>query len=233
MITEDIEQRSLDWYRQRMGYITGSRVGELMKSGRKKDDVFSQTAKAYIYQLAGERLFNKSILYSDDSYSVYLDATVATSRAMQFGIEQEPNAKRLFMKLCHPDKELIEVASCRHDTIPYFAASPDGLIRNSDGNGNMRSIEVKCPNINTYMMYRSEIHDNDSLLAVKPEYYWQMMAEMDCTGAIDGEFIAYCPWLDKPLHTVTISRDEQAIALMEQRVKMANEMIDQILQKDE
>ena len=53
MITDNVEQRSLTWYRNRVGHITGSKVADIMKSGRKKDEVWSDTAKAYLYQIAG------------------------------------------------------------------------------------------------------------------------------------------------------------------------------------
>ncbi len=47
-------QHSLEWYRKRLGKVTGSRVGDLMKPGKKKEDLFGDTAKSYIYQLAAE-----------------------------------------------------------------------------------------------------------------------------------------------------------------------------------
>ena len=62
MITDNVEQRSLTWYRNRVGHITGSKVADIMKSGRKNDEVFSETAKAYLFQIAGERLFNPDFL---------------------------------------------------------------------------------------------------------------------------------------------------------------------------
>lgn len=40
MITDNVEQRSLEWHRMRCGCITGSKVADIMKSGRKKDEVF-------------------------------------------------------------------------------------------------------------------------------------------------------------------------------------------------
>lgn len=40
MINDNIEQRSCSWYRNRIGKITGSKVADIMKSGRKKDEVF-------------------------------------------------------------------------------------------------------------------------------------------------------------------------------------------------
>ena len=73
MITDNVEQRSLTWYRLRCGCITGSKVADIMKSGRKKDEVWSDTAKAYLYQSAGERLFNPDFLNEDEIFKDYID----------------------------------------------------------------------------------------------------------------------------------------------------------------
>lgn len=71
------EQRTLDWYRARLGFITGSQVGSLMKSGRTKDKVFSDTALTYLYQLAGERSLNPEIVQDDNMFSFYIDTTTS------------------------------------------------------------------------------------------------------------------------------------------------------------
>lgn len=230
MITDGIEQRSLEWFRSRVGNITGSKVAEIMKSGRKKDELWSDTAKSYLYQIAGERLFNPDFLNDDDVFQDYIDQTSFTTKAMQWGSDQEDAAKSLYMTMNFPEGEIVELSSCQHDTIPHFAASPDGAIygRNKE---DIRIIEVKCPNINTYMKYRSLIHDAASLKETEPKYYWQMMAEMSCTGAKSGIFITYCPWLSKPIHWAEIERMEEDIRLMEERVILANQFIDEIINK--
>lgn len=228
MITDNVEQRSLEWHRLRCGCITGSKVADIMKSGRKKDEIFSETAKAYLFQVAGERLFNPSFLNDDGIFQDYLDLTSVSTKAMQFGSDQEDAAKSLFMQMNLPEGEITELSSCKHDTIPYFAASPDGAIYGRDG-GNIKIIEVKCPNINTYMKYRTLIHDAASLKETEPKYYWQMMAEMSCTGAKGGIFIVYCPWLSKPIHWAEIERVEDDIKLMEDRVILANDFINEII----
>ena len=230
MITDGIEQRSLEWFRSRVGNITGSKVADIMKSGRKKDELWSDTAKSYLYQIAGERLFNPVFLNNDDVFQDYIDQTSFTTKAMQWGSEQEDAAKSLYMTMNFPEGEIVELSSCQHDTIPHFAASPDGAIygRNKE---DIRIIEVKCPNINTYMKYRSLIHDAASLKETEPKYYWQMMAEMSCTGAKSGIFITYCPWLSKPIHWAEIERMEEDIRLMEERVILANQFIDEIINK--
>ena len=228
MITDNVEQRSLEWHRMRCGCITGSKVADIMKSGRKKDEVFSDTAKSYLFQVAGERMFNPTFLNDDGIFQDYLDLTSVSTKAMQFGSDQEDAAKSLFMQMNFPEGEITELSSCKHDTIPYFAASPDGAIYGRDG-GDIKIIEVKCPNINTYMKYRTLIHDAASLKETEPKYYWQMMAEMSCTGAKSGIFIVYCPWLSKPIHWADIERVEDDIELMEQRVILANDFINKII----
>lgn len=228
MITDNVEQRSLEWHRMRCGCITGSKVADIMKSGRKKDDVFSDTAKSYLFQVAGERMFNPTFLNNDGIFQDYIDQVSVNTKAMQWGAEQEDSAKSLFMQMNFPEGEIVELSSCKHDTIPYFAASPDGAIYGRDC-GDIKIIEVKCPNINTYMKYRTLIHDAASLKETEPKYYWQMMAEMSCTGAKGGIFIVYCPWISKPIHWAEIDRVEDDIKLMEDRVILANDFINEII----
>ena len=201
-----------------------------MKCGRKKEETWSETARSYIYQVAGERLFNEKFLEDDGIFQDYLDLISVSTKAMQFGSGQEDAAKSLFMQMNFPEGEIVELSSCKHDTIPYFAASPDGAIYGRDG-GDIKIIEVKCPNINTYMKYRTLIHDAASLKEVEPKYYWQLMAEMSCTGATSGIFITYCPWLSKPIHWAEIEKNGCDVKLMEDRVMLANEFIDEIINK--
>ena len=198
-----------------------------MKSGRKKDEVFSETAKAYLFQVAGERMFNPAFLNDDDIFQDYIDQVSVNTKAMQWGADQEDAAKALYMQMNFPEGEMAELSSCKHDTIPYFAASPDGAIYCRDGE-DLKIIEVKCPNINTYMKLRTLIRDAASLTESEPKYYCQRMAEMSCTGAKGGVFIVYCPWLTKPIHWAEIERVEDDINLMEQRVILANDFINKI-----
>lgn len=226
MIADNIPQRSIEWQKMRLGFFTGSKVADLMKSGRKKDDVFGDTAKTYIYQIAGERLFNKAFL-DDDTFQDYIDQTSFVTKAMQWGIDMEEQAKATYCQL-NEGVEIAEVSSCRHDDIPFFAASPDGIVYNRE---ELRCIEVKCPNLATHMRYISEINDSESLKTTKPEYYWQVMAEMSCTDATSADFISYNPWITKPIHIVNIPRNEEDIKLMEERVILANQFIDEIINK--
>lgn len=224
MIDSTINQGSLDWFRSRLGNITGSKVGELMKSSITSGD----KAKAYLYQLAGERKMNKDIVDDDEMFQEYLDQTSVTSKAMRFGTATEGDARIVYMNLT--GRDIQEVSSCKHDIIPNFASSPDGVYY--EGHVLKGCIEIKCPNIHTYVKYAVEINDNMSLKNVKPLYYYQCQSHMMCTGAEWCDFVIYCPFLSNPIKIIRITPDIEAVNLITDRVMAANEFIDNITSKE-
>uniref|UniRef100_UPI004027E84B lambda exonuclease family protein n=1 Tax=Prevotella sp. TaxID=59823 RepID=UPI004027E84B len=220
MINTESNQREISWFRARFGSVTGSEVYKLMTNPRKKDEPWSETAKTYIYQIAAERLFNPQFLSDDDIFQSYLDQVAVSTRAMEWGVQQEESARQLYSSL-NDDVEVFEVSSCAHDIIPHFAASPDGIVRGEE----QKCLEIKCPSLAVHTRYAAEIHDAASLKAVKPEYYWQVMAEMSCTGCTSADFVSYCAWLSSPIHIVRIERNDDDIRLLEERVRLANDYI--------
>ena len=225
MIVDNVEQRSLDWHRLRIGSFTGSKIGDLMKSGRKKEQIFGDTAMSYIFKVAAERMLNPVFVNDDELFGQYIEQQQVYSKAIIWGQEQEDNAKDLLMRK-NPEWELADVSSCKHDTIPHFAASPDAIIYDRK---KLMIGEIKCPSVHTFVRYLVEINDAESLKKVQPDYFYQMQAEMACTNAESGIFVAYCPWLVKPIHIVPIERDEEAIKAIEERVVKANEIVEQII----
>ena len=225
MIVDNVEQRSLDWFRLRCGSFTGSKIGDLMKSGRKKEQIFGDTAMSYIFKVAAERMLNPVFVNDDELFGQYIEQQQVYSKAIIWGQEQEDNAKDLLMKK-NPEWELADVSSCKHDTIPHFAASPDAIIYDRK---KLMIGEIKCPSVHAFVRYLVEINDAESLKKVQPDYFYQMQAEMACTNAESGIFVAYCPWLVKPIHIVPIERDEEAIKAIEERVIKANEIAEQII----
>lgn len=221
MIDEVTEQRSAGWFKARLGNFTGSQVGNLMTSAREKGKVFGKTAEHYIEQIAGERMINPVYINDDELFQQYLDYASISTKDMRWGQEQESAARELYAKMTY--SMVAEVSSCKHDTIPHFAASPDAIVIGFDGSI-LRCLEIKCPKIATFIKYMSII-DGASLKATEPMYYWQVMAEMECTGAPAADFIAYNPWLVNPIHIATIERDEEAINALKERVQLANQLI--------
>lgn len=215
-------QHSLDWFRVRLGKFTGSQVGRLMKSGRGKDDIFSKDALSYINEIVAERMLNPSVVMVDDLFEEYLMQVTASSKALAWGIDQELNARDMYQQVTKR-----KVTSCGAiQMFAYFADSPDGLCIDDDG-----AIEIKCPANKTHTEYLASVHDAESLKAIKPEYYWQCMAHMAASGAQWCDWMSYCPFSKKPLHIVQLERDSSAIALMLDRLEMAEEISQETITK--
>lgn len=221
-------QRTDDWYRARLGMFTGSSVGKLMGNGRGENKVFTEKGLSYIQDVASERIMSQDVIDDDELFSTYRYQTEIVNRAISWGIEQELNAKDLYSNITH--RNIVEVGSCKHKELPFFASSPDGFFYNADDEGK-GVIEIKCPTLKTYLTYATSICDNASLKKVVPEYYWQCQAHMSCTGAEWCDFIAFCPFASRPIHIVRIDRDEDAITQMLERVTLANEEANKIVEK--
>ena len=71
----------------------------------------------------------------------------------------------------------------------------------------------------------AEIHDNESLKKVNPDYFYQCQNHMACTNTSFCDFIAFCPFVENPIHIVRITRDNDEIALIEERVALAEDVI--------
>lgn len=220
------EQHSLGWYRARLGNITGSRVGDLMVTSRKKDEIFGGTAMTYIYQLAAERSMNRNIVENDDAFETYLDCVTVNTKAMQWGTDMEDEARSLFAKI--KGYKITETGSVAHPTIPHFASSPDGM---TEDEGLLGCVEIKCPSQNTFMLYTAEIVDAESLKRVKPLYYWQCQSHMMCTDAKFCYFIWYNPFQAKPIRFIRLEPDTEAFTQIEERVTLANNIIDELTQR--
>lgn len=217
-----MEQHTPEWYRARLGKITGSMVGLLMKPSKSKP--FTDTAETYLYQLAAERTMDSRFTTNETLLQEYIDYSNISNKAMRFGTEQEPIARLMYASI--QQVEVHEVGSIPHPCSFFFASSPDGIFTSD---GQTVCIEIKCPNQSTFIKYAHQIKDAASLKSVKPEYYWQCLAHMAVTDAKRTDFIAFCLWQNNPLHIVPIPRDEVEISQLLDRVKLANQFIENII----
>ncbi|MGR3991622.1 lambda exonuclease family protein [Pseudomonas sp. 1121_17] len=188
-----MEQRSAEWFAARLGCVTASRVKDVMASGR--GGAPSATRKNYMMELLCERLTGQSG-----------GADLSRNTAVQRGVELEPFACMAY----EADKGLIvaETGLVMHPAIPGFGASPDGLV------GDDGVLEIKCPNTATHIAtMQSERHD--------PQYEWQMLAQMACTGRAWADFVSYDDRLPEPLQYVChrFERDFKRIREMESEIK--------------
>jgi putative phage-type endonuclease len=197
-----MEQRSAEWFAARLGCVTASKVKDVMASGR--GGAPSATRKNYMMELLCERLTGKQG-----------GADLSRNAAVQRGVELEPFAGMAY----EADKGVMIVESglIMHPTIARFGASPDGLI------GDDGVLEIKCPNTATHIAtMQSGRHD--------PQYEWQMLAQMACTGRHWADFVSYDDRLPESLQYIChrYERDFKRIREMEAEIKAFLEELDDL-----
>jgi len=193
-MSEEIIQGSPEWFAQRCGKATASRISDIVaktKSG------YSTSRANYMAQLVVERMTNQVA----ESY---------TNAAMEWGIENEGFARANYeskMNLL-----VTETGAIDHPTIPMSAASPDGLVVDKD-NASLGCLEIKCPNTAQHI---------STLLGeeVAKKYYDQMQWQMACTGRYWCDFVSFDPRMPEGLQLFIkrIARDDKYIAELEGEV---------------
>lgn len=185
-----MEQRSEEWFTQRKGKVTASRIGDILATIRNGN--WAASRKHYAAQLVSERLSEKN----PEPY---------TNEWIEWGIEQEAPAKEAYTKAT--GNVVDEVGFINHPTIASAGASPDGLI-GEDG-----LLEIKCPATATHIERLLGAN-------VPEGYYLQMLWQMACTGRKYCDFVSYDPRLpeDMQLFIKRYDRDENEIARVEREV---------------
>lgn len=221
-----MEQHTQEWYKARLGKITGSMVYVLMGTPRKKGETFTDTAKNYLYQLAAERNLNDA--FKDTYFDEYLERVNVETRAMRYGTDTEALARQAYDMRLSPDLTVEECGFFQHPTLPNYGDSPDGLVwtkaRTLTG-----CIEVKCPNPNTWMRYLDLFKQGFPLKEVEEKYYWQCQSHILCTGADWCDFIFYDKMQRNPLQVQRIGPCDDDLALMIERITLAEEFIGNIV----
>jgi len=223
-----LEQGSPEWLKARLGYFSGSQVGLLMKSGRAKDQVFSDTAMGYIFEVAGKRRILPAFLDDEEGWMEYTSRTQLSGRAIQWGKDFEPYARQEYEQ--RNDCEVNECGFVIDAEIEYFGDSPDGIISNDKGQP-IGALEIKCPDSKTYVKYEYELITlGKSLKDVNPEYYWQCLCHISVNNLLWADFVAYDPMLKYGYLQVRIflNEVEDDIRLMRERVLLANEQVNNI-----
>lgn len=100
----------------------------------------------------------------------------------------------------------------------FVGCTPDGIIVFC--NGGISGVEIKCPESINHLD-NLKIRSRDDLLNMRPEYYWQIMFQMLCTGAEFWYFASYDPdFIDdgKKMVFLQIARDNDAIERLKKRL---------------
>ena len=185
-----IEQGSPEWFAQRLGKVTASRVADVIA---KTKTGYSTSRDNYMAQLVCERM----------------TGTVAesfTNSAMQWGTETEPLARAAYE--AHADVLVDEVAMITHPTIEASGASPDGLV------GDVGMLEIKCPNTATHI---DTLLTQTVLGKYNTQMQWQMACtgRQWC----DFVSFDPCLPTELQLFVKRVPRDNAYIAMLEEEVK--------------
>lgn len=184
-----LEQRSTDWFAMRAGKVTASAIYKVM--ARTKTGYGADRAN-YMADLVTERLTGNP-------------AGSFSNAAMQWGIDQEANARTAY---CHLIGEAVaEIGFVGHPAIEMAGASPDGLV-GFDG-----LVEIKCPNSATHIATLTGG-------AIDRKYMLQMQFQMACTERDWCDFASFDPRLpaEMQLHVRRVERDAELIAEIESEV---------------
>ena len=202
MSNEALIQGSDEWFAVRMGKITASKLGDLMRVTKYGESTYKTRLRM---ELAIERLTGKSA------------SPNFMNKAMQDGVEREPDARKLFEAIT--GKEVAECGSFDHPDIVNTSASPDGLIRGEDA-----VLELKCPTHIT--------HAKNLLSEKMPKNYeYQVQWQIACTESEYAYFASYHPDFPKELRLkwVKVLRDNIMILEIEDEVRKFDAEVEELI----
>ena len=185
-----IVQGSPDWFLQRLGKVTASRLSDVLA----KIKTGEAAARAnYRAELVAERLTGKS-------------AESFANASMKWGNECEPLARAAY----EADRGLMvsEVGMVPHPRIAMTGASPDGLV------GDQGLLEIKCPETKAHI---ATILSGSVPSQYIPQMQWQM-ACTDRAWVDFVSFDPRMP-ADMQLYIMRVDRDNALIATYEAEVE--------------
>lgn len=198
-----MEQRTDEWFLERCGFVTGSRLNDVMAKIKTGE---AASRKNYKLQLAIERITKKP---ADSMY---------VNDAMQRGIDFEDTAVN-----CFEAKTGILTDKCgfvKSSDVEWLGASPDRLI-DSDA-----ILECKVPNTLTHSDYII-----DGILPKK--YVAQVQAQMLVTNRQRGYFISWDDRFIEGLElfVVEVKRDDEYLDNLVKEVNQFNKEVDELMQQ--
>ena len=202
--SKELIQGSESWYKARMGKVTASKLSDLMRKTKYGESTYKTRLRM---ELAIERLTGKS---ASDNFM---------NRAMQDGVEREPDARKLFEAITGKDVALC--GSFDHPDVVNTSASPDGLIRGEDA-----VLELKCPTHVT--------HAKNLLSETMPKNYeYQVQWQIACTESEYAYFASYHPDFPKELRLkwVKVLRDNIMILELEDAVRQFDIEVEELILK--
>ncbi|QHJ82405.1 MAG: hypothetical protein [Caudoviricetes sp.] len=210
-----IEQRSDEWFEQRAGKITASRMNDVMcerergefKSGPRKGMKKPQPKALtdYAHQLAAERMTMKP-------------RKQVKAPALAWGTTVEPAALAAYQ--AETGVIVTPAGFCTHPDYDFIGASPDFEV-DEDGGG-----EIKCPE-------SSEVHLETLLNGLPKEHIEQIQGGLWVRNRKWWDFVSFHP--DFPpehrLYIQRVYRDDDYISRLEEACLLLEADVQEILSK--
>lgn len=189
-MTQDIEQRSNEWFAARCGSLGASAIADALS--KTKDGKPGSTSQNLRTKLVIERITGAQ----EDGFK---------SAAMQYGIDNE-GAARLAYEARVGDF-VAQTGLHRHPFIDGTHASPDGLV---GGDG---LVEIKVPNSSTHI-------ETMKSGKIQTKYIYQMQWQMRCTDRQWCDFVSYDPRMPEALRlwVKRVYRDNEKLEELEKGV---------------
>ena len=205
-----IEQRTDEWFQQRLGKVTASRISDVI--AKTKTGV-STSRQNYLVQLVSERLTGKK----GDSF---------VNQAMIDGIERESAARELYMRT--RGVSVTEVGFFDHPVIKNSGASPDGAVNAEEDGKYAGLIEIKCPIETTHT---NTLMSKSVPSKYMPQIQWQMSSVSPNVKWCD--FISFNPNFPDTmkLFVARVDRDDTYIGELEAEVIKFLEEVEQTILK--
>lgn len=215
MIYTNFIQGSPDWYSARCGKFTGSTAADMMKD--------TAAFKTLLNKVQAERMAGVSQDVIDQKVYEYVTGYETKNQPinLSYGKMMEQPAREALEDATGLFLE--EVGFVTHELYPdLFGSSPDGLDFNK-----CVGAEIKCP-VTLAAHYKAQhIMTASDLKAYNPDYYYQCIFNMICTGFDTWVFASYLPFVKDTLFTFTLLRAECEADYnsMNKRIKYVNNLI--------
>jgi len=222
--TEQMKQRTVGWYLARWDKFTGSRIPDLMKQGRGKNELWGENAKNIILELAAFHTMTKE---GREMYAI--EQMYKEFRQTKWGNTYEPEARDLYAKKTGFDVR--ETGFMTHPNYDYIGGSFDGEVYSS-GSGNPYAdgiIEIKCPY--DPLKHLKNMNLSRTGIDAKHEYYGQIQNNIEVAGVDWCDFVSYDPRQDDAhkIVIIRVDRDQIYIDAMMERIHKAEHILNMYL----
>jgi len=193
-------QRTPEWYAERRGRITASKVHDILK-GKKGN--YLKARETYMNMLAAEIITGKT-------------KQLPPIKAVLNGVEREPMARSAYEAVT--GEWVDEVGFIIHPDYDFLGASPDGLVGKDGGT------EFKCPETTTHLRLRADgevnpayITQMDVGMMCTERKWWDFVSyDPDCPD-------------DKALFILRFPRNEDRIAIIKEEVLKFKDELDALI----